>query len=100
MRRAFATVLLFVSGLVLAQSPEERLFLAIEESQPLHAAPALAQMLLAAGADARARNDAGESPLHWAAMTGNPLTAQALLERGADANVKDLKGNLPLHGCG
>jgi ankyrin repeat protein len=61
--------------------------------------PVFAELLLAAGADPKVRNDHGESALHWAALSGNPLTLQRLLARGADANVRDQKGNLPLHGA-
>ncbi len=56
-------------------------------------------MLLAAGADANARNDAGESVLYWAALTGNTDTARVLVERGADPDGADLRGNTPLHGA-
>ena len=56
-------------------------------------------LLLAAKADARARNDDGESVLQWAVMAGNALTAKHLLEHGADAKAIDLKGNTLLHAC-
>ena len=44
-------------------------------------------------------SDYRETPLAWAAMTGNVLAAQALLERGAIVNAADENGNTPLHGA-
>src|SRR3970040_1534313 len=106
MYRALAWLLLSLSALAFAQSPEERLFEAIAQGKPLvaeglvangrgnlearnaegettlHRARWFAGLLLPAKADARARNDEGESPLLWAALSGNAATAQRLLEGG------------------
>ena len=58
----------------------------------LHPEPAFADLLLAAGADARARNSAGETPLHWAALSGHIVVAQRLITAGADARLRTVKG--------
>ena len=57
------------------------------------AVKAAAELLLTAGADVRAKHDAGGEPLH-AAVRNNDAEAgaaavQALLEAGADALAKD-----------
>ena len=41
----------------------------------------------------------GETPLAWAAMTGNLQAARALLEGGALIEPVDEHGNTPLHGA-
>ncbi len=79
---------------------------------PLHVtaaayARAVAQVLLAAGADARARNRRGAEPLHYAADGGpglptwNPPSQAAVIEcligAGADPNATDKSGVAPLH---
>src|SRR5689334_21192143 len=66
-----------------------------------------AQMLVAAGADLRARNRRGAEPLHAAAVGGpgsdrwNPRAQAAtiawLIEAGADPNAVDRDGVTPLH---
>ena len=50
-----------------------------------------------AKASKRIRNDAGESALHWAVLTGNGPAARRLVEHGADLKATDLKGNTLLH---
>jgi Ankyrin repeats (3 copies) len=69
--------------------------------------PATVRLLLASGADPRARNRRGAEPLHYAAdgVPGSPAwdpTAQAetvtcLIEAGADPNCIDKSGVTPLH---
>jgi hypothetical protein len=44
---------------------------------------------LKAGADVMARGKSDETPLHWAAMSGNPAHIQALLYAGADISAQD-----------
>jgi ankyrin repeat protein len=79
---------------------------------PLHVAaaahrPAIARLLVAQGANVRARNRRGAEPLHYAA-DGNPAAenwdpgAQCdviayLLAAGADPNALDRDGVAPLH---
>ncbi|MFY2563429.1 ankyrin repeat domain-containing protein [Corallococcus terminator] len=56
---------------------------------------ALYREILDAGAAIDARDDSGETPLHWAAM-GAPDRVKLLLERGADVNAIDGMGRTPL----
>ena len=67
----------------------------------------IARMLLAAGADVRARNRRGAEPLHYAAdgLPGVPFwqadaqaaTVTLLITAGADPNAVDKSGVAPLH---
>jgi len=67
----------------------------------------IVRMLLAAGADVRARNRHGDEPLHAAAVglpgsrTWNPpaqaATIVCIIEAGADPNAIDKRGVSPLH---
>ena len=52
--------------------------------------PAMVELLLDAGADARARNKNGTTSLMMAAASGNIETVQTLLNRDADVDTKDL----------
>jgi len=67
---------------------------------PLHRA-ALAgdaqgvQRLLATGADARATNDAGATPLHYG--VASERVVELLLQAGADPNARSMAGGTPLH---
>ncbi|MBL9128093.1 MAG: ankyrin repeat domain-containing protein [Verrucomicrobiales bacterium] len=51
--------------------------------------------LLEAGADVRATNNAGATPLHWG--VGSERVVGLLLEAGADPNARSLAGGTPLH---
>lgn len=69
-------------------------------STPLHLAatnpdPAALKALIAAGADANARDVDGLTPLHMAAYTQNARHAQLLLEAGADPYAKTNAGRDP-----
>ena len=56
------------------------------------------QALLAGGADVNARDDeAGSTPLHQAAASGDVTAIRALLAGGADVNARDDAGSTPLH---
>ena len=50
------------------------------------------------GADPNARNEAGGTPLHWAAGQSKiPAVVKALLDAGADPNARNEAGGTPLH---
>ena len=68
---------------------------------PLHCAAtrgrrALAELLLAANAEANARTDWGATPLHLAAHNGRGDVVELLLARGAEVNCRDDLGVTPL----
>ena len=52
-----------------------------------------------ADADIDAKDDAGFTPLHEAAMDNSLDVARLLLDRGAEVDAKDNDGNTPLHGA-
>jgi ankyrin repeat protein len=70
-------------------------------NQPLHAALAgredrrVVELLIAGGADVRARAAAGYTPLHLAASRGNQELIDLLLKSGADPNVMSDDGQTP-----
>uniref|UniRef100_A0A0G4HZY1 Uncharacterized protein n=1 Tax=Chromera velia CCMP2878 TaxID=1169474 RepID=A0A0G4HZY1_9ALVE len=57
----------------------------------------LAQMLVCRGADVNAKSTLGYSPLHFAALWGNPKLAKLLLANGADVHLRDRNGGSALH---
>lgn len=57
---------------------------------------AMVKFLLEQGADVKAGNGAGQSPLMFVADRGRLEAAALLLEKGADVNAVDLKGGFPL----
>ncbi len=66
----------------------------------LHAAlagpqPAIATLLVDAGADVNARQQGGVTPLHEAAHIGDRDLTQLLLDHGGDASAKDDQGKTP-----
>ena len=58
----------------------------------------MTRLLIEAGADVRARDRAGHTPLHYAALdNGNPAVIAALVGAGADVNARGGSGRTPLH---
>ena len=57
---------------------------------------AVAEMLIAAGAEVNLANNYGMTPLHWAARNGHLEVVQLLLRHGADKERKDKWGKKPV----
>ena len=71
-------------------------------STPLHVASRFnksvaASVLIANGADVKAKNKHGATPLHYAAETNAAEIAKMLLDKGADVKAKNNYGSTPLH---
>ena len=58
---------------------------------------ALKRVALTGPVDVAARDDAGRTPLHWAADGGHVSIAAALLNMGAEVDAVDDEGQTPLH---
>lgn len=58
---------------------------------------AVAELLIAKGADVNARTKDGSTLLHTMAWNGNKEMVELLLENGADVNANHNKGHTPLH---
>lgn len=54
-------------------------------------------LLLAAGADPNARDEADRTPLHWAAINGSQDGVHRLIAKGADVNARTDYDWTPLH---
>ena len=57
----------------------------------------LVRALIAAGADASVRDKEGNTPLHWAARSGDVGTAELLLLRNCPKDAENNRGETPLH---
>ena len=95
-------------GLVSAQGPGGRTALHVVTDWPGYfpEGPAMAQLLLDAGADPNARTDGRtpETPLHWAASSDDVEVADVLIRGGADLEAPDGSIGTPLanavgYGC-
>jgi len=53
--------------------------------------------LIERGADVNAKEEYGNTPLHWASIENHIELAKLLIERGADVNAKRNDGETPLH---
>ncbi len=60
------------------------------------AARDMVALLVEHGADVNAADAKGNTPLHWAALSGNTTYAQVLLDLQADACIKNKKGQRPV----
>jgi uncharacterized membrane protein YfcA len=86
-------VLLLIQFSTRVSASEEALWRAIEQDDE---AAALA-LVRAGGVDVKARNAAGDTPLHRAAEKGMRSLAESLLARGAEVNARSKNGETPLH---
>src|SRR5512132_2673107 len=92
LRLLFVGLFLVVSSAA-AQTPEERLFEAIEEGKPL-----VAEGIVARGeVKLDARNKERETPLHLAIEKGMKELAAMLVKAGAPVTARSSNGETPLH---
>lgn len=59
--------------------------------------PKTTSYLIKNGCHVNAKNDFGETPLHWIAKSGAINSCKILIENGANINSEDNDGNTPLH---
>ncbi len=59
----------------------------------------LVNSLIVDGVKVSARDQFGDTPLHWAVGHGHTAVARLLITHGADVNARDLHGETPLFGA-
>jgi uncharacterized membrane protein YfcA len=98
-RRWLRGALWVLAAILLAQfstrvfASDEALWRAIEQDDE----KAALALVRGGAAEGRARNAAGDAPLHRAVEKGMRALAESLLARGADVNVRSKNGETPLH---
>ena len=61
------------------------------------ATPERIQEFLDLRADVNAKDEDGDTPLHWAAFNESPEVVATLIKAGADVNARDEGGHTPLY---
>ncbi|NET90538.1 MAG: hypothetical protein F6K45_20995 [Kamptonema sp. SIO1D9] len=56
----------------------------------------ICEILIAHGADINSKDKSGETPLHWAAKTGNQAIVELLINYGSDVNALNFSNQTPL----
>ncbi|KAB0793743.1 hypothetical protein PPYR_13363 [Photinus pyralis] len=105
MRTVLAVVLAILCTTGTAAAVDKRNHLTIGDvngDTPLHLTVRLndlnlTRLLLIAGADINAKNNAGIAPLHMAIYKSNVEMVKLLLEHGANVDAQTNRGNSPLH---
>lgn len=66
----------------------------------IHEYPELTELLLKHGANVNLSNNFGQTPLHFACLTGAQSIVQSLINKGANVNALNRYKETPLHTCG
>ncbi len=90
----------FVAGIefLIANDADVNILMPLREAAENAAGLTAIRMIINAGAEVNAANEAGDTALHAAAghKEGLPRTVQLLLDKGADGNIKNNAGMTPL----
>ena len=68
-------------------------YLCTADSSPKPLSPVMSGKCTPGDKRVHKRNERGETPLHLAAIKGDPKQTKKLIKAGADVNVKDFAGN-------